>query len=383
MAQQRKRNPNGAGTITKRKDGRYQAAVYVLQPDGTRARKFAYGKTWAECDTKRRELLAKVDSGIPVPTKSAKLAEWLPYWLDNIIKPRRKLSTYDKYEAHVRLYLAPLLGTKRLESLSVGDVRRFLVQLENKTTAATAKESHRVLRTALTAACREELIARNVAGLVEPPRPSTRELTPWTLDETLDFLAASRKDPLYAAFVLAIAMGLRRGEIVGLRWVDVDLDNRVIHVRQQVQRRRGVLYNDETKNRRRRALPLPAMCVPPLRWHRLRQAAAKQRAAELWDERGYVFATRTGHPVEPRNVYRSFTRVAESAGLRVIRLHDARHGCATLLTAAGVAPRVVMEILGHSQISITMDVYTHVVQDTKREAISHIDRLLKRRPDRQ
>ncbi|MEU5401072.1 MULTISPECIES: tyrosine-type recombinase/integrase [unclassified Streptomyces] len=383
MAQQRKRNPNGAGTITKRKDGRYQAAVYVLQPDGTRARKFAYGKTWAECDTKRRELLAKVDSGIPVPTKSAKLAEWLPYWLDNIIKPRRKLSTYDKYEAHVRLYLAPLLGTKRLESLSVGDVRRFLVQLENKTTAATAKESHRVLRTALTAACREELIARNVAGLVEPPRPSTRELTPWTLDETLDFLAASRKDPLYAAFVLAIAMGLRRGEIVGLRWVDVDLDNRVIHVRQQVQRRRGVLYNDETKNRRRRALPLPAMCVPPLRWHRLRQAAAKQRAAELWDERGYVFATRTGHPVEPRNVYRSFTRVAESAGLRVIRLHDARHGCATLLTAAGVAPRVVMEILGHSQISITMDVYTHVVQDTKREAISHMDRLLKRRPDRQ
>ncbi|MFF3289111.1 tyrosine-type recombinase/integrase [Streptomyces sp. NPDC003023] len=383
MASQRKRNPNGAGTITKRKDGRYQAAVYVLQPDGTRARKFAYGKTWAECDAKRRELLDKVDQGVPVPTRSARLSEWLPYWLDNVIKPRRKLSTYDKYEAHVRLYLVPMLGSKRLESLGAADVRRFVVQLENKTTAATAKESHRVLRTALTAACREELVTRNVASLVEPPRAKSRELSPWSLDETLDFLAAARKDPLYAAFVLAIAMGLRRGEIIGLRWVDIDLDKRVLYVRQQTQRRRGVLYNDDPKGRRRRAVPLPAMCIAPLRWHRMRQAAAKLRAGESWDEGGYVFATRNGRPVEPRNVYRSFTRVADSAGLRVIRLHDARHGCATLLTAAGVAPRVVMEILGHSQISITMDVYTHVVQDTQREAISHMDRLLKRRPGRE
>ncbi|MBT2370160.1 site-specific integrase [Streptomyces sp. ISL-10] len=383
MASQRKRNPNGAGTITKRKDGRYQAAVYVLQPDGTRARKFAYGKTWAECDAKRRELLDKVDQGVPVPTRSARLSEWLPYWLDNVIKPRRKLSTYDKYEAHVRLYLMPMIGSKRLESLGTADVRRFLVELENKTTAATAKESHRVLRTALTAACREELVTRNVASLVEPPRAKSRELSPWSLDETLDFLAAARKDPLYAAFVLAIAMGLRRGEIVGLRWVDIDLDKRVLYVRQQSQRRRGVLYDDDPKGRRRRAVPLPAMCIAPLRWHRMRQAAAKLRAGESWDEGGYVFATRNGRPVEPRNVYRSFTRVADSAGLRVIRLHDARHGCATLLTAAGVAPRVVMEILGHSQISITMDVYTHVVQDTQREAISHMDRLLKRRPGRE
>ncbi|MFE9556803.1 tyrosine-type recombinase/integrase [Streptomyces sp. NPDC006703] len=382
MATQRKRNPNGAGTITKRKDGRYQCAVYVLQPDGTRARKFAYGKTWEECDAKRRELLDKVASGTPVPTRSAKLSEWLTFWLESVVKPRRKLSTYDKYEAHVRLYLAPMIGGKRLESLGTADVRRFLLQLEKKTTAATAKESHRVLRSALSAACREEMITRNVAKLVEPPRPTPRELSPWSLDETLTFLAAARLDPLYAAFVLAIAMGLRRGEIVGLRWSDIDLDQRTLTVRQQLQRRRGVLYNDETKGRRSRALPLPAMCVAPLRWHRMRQAAARESAGAAWQESGYVFTTRTGRPVEPRNVHRSFVRVSETAGLRVVRLHDARHGCATLLTAAGVAPRVVMEILGHSQISLTMDVYTHVVQDTQRKAISHMDRLLRRRPVR-
>lgn len=202
-------------------------------------------------------------------------------------------------------------------------------------------------------------------------------------DETLDFLAASRKDSLYAAFVLAIAMGLRRGEVVGLRWSDLDLDNRVLYVRHQVQRRRGVLYDDDPKSRRRRAVPLPALCIAPLRWHRMRQAATRAKAGERRQDSDYVFATRTGRPVEPCNLYRSFTRVAESAGLRVIRLHDAQHGTVTLLTAAGVAPRVVTETLGHSQISITMDVYTHVVQDTQREAMSHMDRLLRRRRGRQ
>jgi integrase len=139
-----------------------------------------------------------------------------------------------------------------------------------------------------------------------------------------------------------------------------------------------VLYDDDPKGRRRRAVPMPALCMAPLRWHRMRQADAHGDI----EPSGYVFATRTGRPIEPRNLYRSFTRVAQAAGLRVVRLHDARHGCATLLTAAGVAPRVVMEILGHSQISITMDVYTHVVQDTQREAINHMDRLLRRRVDR-
>ncbi|MFE4993089.1 tyrosine-type recombinase/integrase [Streptomyces mirabilis] len=201
-------------------------------------------------------------------------------------------------------------------------------------------------------------------------------------------MSSLRWDPLYAAFVQAIAMGLRRGEIIGLRWSGLDLDNRVLYVRQQTQHRRRVLYDDDPKSRRRRAVPLPALCIAPLRWHRMRQTAARAKAGEKWQASGYVFTTRTGRQVEPRNVYRSFTRIADSAGIRVVRhpsrpaaRRPARHR--PLLTAAGVAPRVVMEILGHSQISITMDVYTHVVQDTQREAMSHMDRLLRRRPGRQ
>ncbi|MFJ8167248.1 tyrosine-type recombinase/integrase [Streptomyces sp. NPDC094473] len=152
-------------------------------------------------------------------------------------------------------------------------------------------------------------------------------------------------------------------------------------MRNQIQRVQKELYADSTKNRRTRVIPVPLMCVAPLRWQRLRQAAQRHDAGQAWHDSDYVFTTRTGRTVEPRNLSRSFERITEDAGLRRIRLHDARHGCATLLFAAGVPARVMMEILGHSQIAVTMNIYTHVSDDHRREAIGHMDRLLRRRPE--
>lgn len=376
----KKRNPNGAGSIWRRKDGRYEARVYVPQPDGTRKRKTVYGSTWDECDTKRQELVLRDRQGVPTPTRSAKLSEWLPYWLEEFVRDDRKKTTYAKYETHVRRYLIPHIGSKRLETLGAADVRRMLAAVTAQASAATAKESHRVLRSAITAACREELITRNVVKLVPAPRVQSRELKPWDLEETTTFLETSRKDPLYAAFVLAVALGLRRGEILGLRWSDIDLERRTLTVRNQIQRVQKELYADSTKNRRTRAIPVPLMCVAPLRWQRLRQSEQRLAAGGNWIDGNYVFTTRTGRPIEPRNLSRSFERITDHGGLRRIRLHDARHGCATLLFAAGVPARVVMEILGHSQIAVTMNIYTHVSDEHRREAMGHMDRLLKRRP---
>ncbi|MBC3843584.1 site-specific integrase [Streptacidiphilus sp. 4-A2] len=382
----KKRNPNGSGTVTKRADGRYQAAVYVPQPDGTRARKFVYGKTWEECDRKRAELVARDREGIPTPTRSSKLSEWLPYWLEQHVKPNRKRTTYDKYEMHVRLHLVPMLGTKSLEKLAPVDVRRLVAQVTGKVSAASAKESLRVLQTSLSAAMRDELVTRNVAKLVQTPTVQYRESKPWNLDDTLIFLEGSRRDPLHAAFVLAITLGMRRGEILGLHWSDIDLDARTLTVRRQLQRIDGELYEDTPKSRRgNRTIPLPALCIAPLRWQRLRQAELRRQASvegsegAEWVESDRVFTTRSGRPIEPRNLTRSFQRITEGESLPTIRLHDTRHGCATLLIAAGVPMRVVMEILGHSQIGVTMNVYTHVTSDTQREAMGHMDRLLKRR----
>ncbi|MEW2498123.1 site-specific integrase [Streptomyces nodosus] len=375
----RKRNPNGAGSIWQRKDGRFEARVYVPQPDGTRKRKTVYGATWDECDEKRQELVRRDRQGIPTPSRSAKLSEWLPYWLEEHIKPNRKRTTYVKYEMHVRLYLVPHLGSRRLESLTTANVRRMVSEVSAQASAATAKEAHRVLRTALAAACREELISRNVVQLVPAPRVEPRSLRPWSLDETLTFLEEARTDPLYAAFVLAVALGLRRGEILGLQWSDVDFKRRILTVRTTLNRGGKELYLDTTKNRRARVIPIPLMCVVPLRWQRLRQAGLRAAAGADWHDSDHVFTTRSGRPIEPRNLYRSFLRISSSAGLPQVRLHDTRHGCASLLFAAGVAPRTVMEILGHSQIAVTMNVYTHVSDGDRREAMGHMDRLLKRR----
>ncbi|MEV7179217.1 site-specific integrase [Kitasatospora sp. NPDC093679] len=378
----KKRNPNGSGTVTKRKDGRYQAAVYVPQPDGTRARKYVYGKTWLECDEKRQELVRRDRQNIPTPTRSAKLSEWLPYWLEHFIKPNRKRTTYDKYGMHIRLHLLPVLGSKSLEGVGTADVRRLIATVTKKVSAATAKESHLVLRTALSAAVRDELITRNVAKLVQAPRVQYRETRPWSLDDTLLFLEGARTDPLYSAFVLAVALGLRRGEILGLHWRDIDLENRTLTVRQQLQRVNGELYADSPKSRRVRVIPLPLMCVAPLRWQRMRQAEQRRRRladGQGWEVSDFVFTTSSGRPVEPRNLSRSFTRISAAEALPPVRLHDTRHGCATLLAAAGVQPRDLMAILGHSQIAVTMEIYAHVVQAHQREAMSHMDRLLKRR----
>ncbi|WP_189278883.1 tyrosine-type recombinase/integrase, partial [Kitasatospora griseola] len=251
-----------------------------------------------------------------------------------------------------------------------------------KVSVASAKESHLVLRTALSAAVRDELITRNVAKLVQAPRVQYRETRPWSLDDTLLFLEGARSDALYPAFVLAVALGLRRGEILGLRWQDVDLERRTLTVRQQLQRVDGELYADTPKSRRTRVIPLPLMCVAPLRWQRLRQAEQRRQrlaAGRDWLASDFVFTTSTGRPVEPRNLSRSFTRISAAEALPPVRLHDTRHGCATLLAAAGVQPRDLMAILGHSQIAVTMEIYAHVVQDNQREAMSHMDRLLKRR----
>ncbi len=377
-----KRNANGMGTVTKRKDGRWQAAVYVPQPDGTEKRKFVYGKTRMEVEDKRRELVERAHDRVPTPTRSARLSEWLPVWLDEVVKPKRKKTTYLKYEMHCRLYLVPMLGTKRLEGLTVTDVRTFLTRHARNTTAATAKESHKVLRSALSAACSEELISRNVAKLVDPPRVESKQYDPWTIEETRAFLQVVRGHHSYAAIMLAIGLGLRRGEIVGLKWSQVDFNTKTIRLGRQLQRRYGELYEDTTKGRKR-PMPLPYVCLVALRWQHLRWLALRERAGANWIENDYVFVTRSGRPIEPRALYRTFTGLAAKAGLRTVRLHDARHGFATLMADAGVEPRLLMELMGHSEIGITMNVYTHVVEKSKREAIKIMDELLRpQRPKR-
>jgi len=364
------RRANGEGTLFRRKDGRWVAAVYMPTTAGGRRRKFVYGRTREEARRKQTELLRQADRGIPIAERVWRVEDFLHYWLEEIARPKVRRSTYAKYETFVRRYLVPALGRRRLDRLSTTDVRQFLKALgESGKAPATVRVAYAVLRAALEAAVREELVFRNVAAMVDAPRVGRSDRSPWSPDEARRFLAVTRGSPLYAAYVLALGLGLRRGEVLGLTWSDVDLDKRTVRVRRQLQRVGQDLRIAPEPKSHRRVIPLPRLAVVALRWHRVRYRGDA-------DEEGLVFTTSTGRPIEPRNFSRSFTRATHNTGLREVRLHDARHGCASFLAAAGVPPRVVMEILGHSQIAVTMNVYAHVAQDAQREALRHIDRLL-------
>ncbi|MBA2558387.1 MAG: site-specific integrase [Propionibacteriales bacterium] len=368
------RRANGEGTLFRRKDGRWVAAVYMPTSTGGRHRRYVYGRTREEARRKQTELLRQADRGVPVTVKVWKVGDYLPHWLEEIARPKVRDSTYVKYETFVRCYLVPALGRKRLERLSTSDVRAFLRGMGDAgKSPATVRVAYAVLRAALGSALREELVFRNVAALVDSPRVVKREFSPWSAAESRRFLSSTRGTPLYPAYVVSLSLGLRRGELLGLRWGDVDLDARVLHVRRQLQRVGRELRIAPEPKSHRRTVPLPKMCVLALRWHRIRLTAESDAQPDL---DALVFRTRVGTPIEPRNFSRSFGQAASKASLRPVRLHDARHGCATLLAGAGVPPRVIMEILGHSQIGVTMNVYAHVTVESQREALAHMDQLL-------
>jgi integrase len=240
---------------------------------------------------------------------------------------------------------------------------------------AKAHAIRAALAAALTRAMRDDLVARNVARLtVLPPAIAARQ-RPWSADEARRFLSSARSDPLYAAFVLMLVYGLRRGEVLGLAWPEVDFGNATLHIRQQLFRAGGVLQLGPVKTAAgRRELPLLGIARDALKAHSAMQVIGAPHRA--WSRHDLVFTTGSGHPVEPQNLACSFHRIARGAGLRPIRLHGLRHTTATLLKTLGVLARDAMGILGHSRVAITLEVYTDADDPSRKEAIGRISRLL-------
>jgi integrase len=224
----------------------------------------------------------------------------------------------------------------------------------------------------------EELIGKNVAALVHVSKPRKRKVKPWTAEEARQFLESARRDhdPLYAAYVLVLVLGLRKGEVIGLPWSGVNLDRAELDIGWQLQRVRGQLLHRTTKTEASDAtLPLPDICVTALRMRQHEQAETRS-TIEDWADTGLVFTTRVGTPYEPRNFNRRFEARCARAGVRRITMHDTRHTCATLLAALDVYPRVAMRILRHAQIDVTMNVYTEVSDAKTLQALKRLGEQL-------
>jgi integrase len=403
------RRHSGEGSIYPVKDG-YRGYVWCISADGTRYRKYVKGKTYEATQQAWLKLRDQASRG-PVSSDVQKLAEFLAYWLKEIVEPNLAPKTYEKYEAFTRLHIVPYLGSKRLDKLQVKDIRQWLNKLaetclccaqgkdaarpEGKhrccavgrcchqvLSARSRKDARDTLRAALTCAVEDEIISRNPVTAIKLSNRRVsrrRKRQAWTVDDARWFLESTwhAGESLYAAFVLILILGLRKGEVLGLTWELVDLDAAELYVGEQLQRVGHRLIRREVKTETSEApLPLPGLCVTALKVRKRQQDTDRARAGQTWVDTGLVFTTRHGTPIEPRNFNRSFARCIAAAKVPVITVHGTRKTCGSLLAALDVHPRVAMQILRHSKIAVTMEIYTEVPSVATREALGKLGQWL-------
>jgi integrase len=370
---------NGEGSISRRKNGGWCAQYTVYTSEG-RKRRTLYGKTRQEVATKLSKALADREGGFTFDAGATTVEEYLARWLSHSVRDTVSQKTYERYESIVRVHLSPALGRIRLKALTPGHVRGlYREKLDAGLAPRTVLHIHRTLSKALKQATDDGLIPRNAAASVKPPRPRSEEMQPLSRDQVQTFLDTVRGDRLEALYILAITAGLRQGELLALKWEDVDLEgaNPTLEVRRSLSETRGRRSFVTPKSGRGRHLRLSRRAVSALRAHRRRQLEERVRKAGLWEYHGLVFPSEVGTPMSGRNLYRAFKiRVKRASLPQTLRFHDLRHTCATLLLRQGVNPKFVQELLGHADISLTLNTYSHVLPDMGDAAAGGMDAAL-------
>jgi integrase len=377
MRPQRRKRANGEGSIYRSGDGTWRGALSV----GSGRRRFFSGATREEVARKLAAAAADFNSGVPVPTGSQTVAAYLAGWLEGTrssIKP----GTWRRYEQYVRVHAVPAIGGVRLNGLTPQHLQNlYQDRLRAGSSPTSVHHLHAVLHRALVQAERWGLVARNVAGLVDAPRIPRKEQRVFSSDEVGCLLDTAADDDLEALYMMAVTTGMREGELLGLKWSDIDLDQGKVFIRRRVGRVYGEgMVFDETKTARSaRCVLLAQAAIDCLRKHRAVQAKRQLNLGSEWADLHLVFPNGTGRPIEGQNLLqRAFYPLLRRAGLPIIPFHNLRHTAATLLLERGTHPKVVSEMLGHTNISITMDLYSHVTETMQRTAADEMDRLLTR-----
>jgi integrase len=324
------------------------------------------------------ELLLKARAEGQALAADRSTAVFLTEWLA-VVRSTVALGTFERYEQYIRVHAIPALGRIKLGRLTPQHFQRlYQEKLAAGLSPTTVSHLHTVLHGALAEAVRWGLVPRNVVALVRPPRKVHVEVVALTVEQARALLAAAADNRFEALFILALKTGLRRGELLALRWEDVDLDKGVLQVRGTLRRtREGLRIGTPKTPASRRKVVLSPASVTALRRHRARQEQEQQAAFELWQDLGLVFPNRLGRPMEPRDLLADVYRpLLNRTGLPPVTFHTLRHTAATLLLAEGEHPKVVQELLGHAQVSITLDRYSHMTPRLMSNAAALMDRLL-------
>jgi integrase len=354
------RRGNGEGSISFHKaSGRYYARYHVETDKGPK-RLTIYGKTRAEVAEELTKALSDRDGGLIFDTGNVTVGEYLDRWLQDSVRGSVKDVTYQSYERLVRIHIKPAIGRQKLDKLSPAHLQGlYRKRLDDGYSPRTVQYIHVVLHRALKQALRWGMVPRNVAEAVDPPRVHREEVAPLSPEQVKTLLktATVSGDRLTALYVLAVHTGLRQGELLGLKWTDID--NGTLHVNRTLSN--GVLTAPKTKSSRR-SIKLSQTALSALSAHRKLQLEERLRAGSEWTENGLVFPSSLGNPLSRHNLTRSWKRLLKRAGLPDTRFHNLRHTCATLLLKAGQHPKTVQALLGHANISITLDTYSHLMK---------------------
>ncbi len=363
-----KSRANGDGDVFPRKNKAGQITSYrgaYFGPDGKR--RYVSGKNKEEARKALREARANSDAGLVFDAGKLTLGDYLDRWLKDSVRDTVRQRTHERYESIVRVHIKPSIGRVKLKALTPAHARALYRQkLDAGLSARTVNYIHVTLHKALSQAMSDGLVPRNAAQ-VKAPRPAKPEIKPLSPDQARKLIetAYSTGNRYAALYVLALHTGLREGEMLGLRWDDLDLDaaTPTLQVRRTLSETRTGHKFELPKSGKGRAIKLSRKAVEALRSHRARQAEEKLRLGSLWQDGGLVFPTTTGTTTSGTNLLgRYFKPLLKRADLPAIRLHDLRHTCATVLLMAGKHPKYVQELLGHASISITLDTYSHVIE---------------------
>jgi integrase len=364
--------------ITKRKDGRFMARYTVHTPDGPK-RKPIYGRKYKEVEKKLAEARGDAARGLVFDAGNLKLGEYLDRWLTDSVADTVRPTTFERYEQIVRVHIRPALGSLKLMSVTPTHVRGlYREKLEAGLSPRTVQYVHATLHKALKQAVADGLIPRNTTEAVTPPQVRKEEIRPLSAEQVKTLFEAVRGDRLAALYILAVHTGLRQGELLGLKWDDVDLEAGTLQVRRTLTTAKGgpALSSPKTKGSRR-TVKLSPTALEALRSHLERQLIEIDRAGDLWDENGLIFVTESGTFLNRHYITtHRFKPLLKRSGLPQIRFHDLRHTCATLLLLKNVNPKVVSEMLGHSSIAITLDTYSHVLPNMQNEAAVAMEETL-------
>jgi integrase len=369
------RRGNGEGSITRRKDGLYMARYTIETSTGTK-RKYLYAKTRKEAGEKLTGALANAQKGITADAGAMTVGVFIKRWLEDSVRGSVRQSTYQRDESLCRVHIVTALGKKKLKTLNAADVQRFYRdKLDANLSSATVHKLHVLLHKALKQAERWGLVPRNVADDVDPPKVHKDEVHPLTYEQARKLLEIVRGDRLEALYVVALQSGLRQGELLALRWEDVDLEAHTVQVRRTLTRDGGKHTVGPAKTAKgRRTVKLTRDATEALREHLERQLVEVDKAGDNWQENGLVFCTGRGTLINPTNLRRrSLAPLLQRSGLPPMTFHQLRHTAATILLLKNVNPKVVSEMLGHATIAIKLDTYSHVLPNMQHSAVAAME----------